>query len=256
MLTSAAIERSDEHEGGESAIDAISISRAGNPATPDRPPLGAAVAAVAFTALALAALLALPTHAAAGRSATGEAAFLPCNQCHPVSVGADGKPTKQLPIGMEKHTIELEVHDTLGAGSTACLACHDEPTRDPGKLILPDGSLVDITEDASRVCQRCHFEKYRDWEVGIHGRGEEKCSAAGCHDPHTPSWIFVPALPPFQGTGMEVRAVSEREPFKPMASPPVHAPVETPTWLWVLTSLGVVVSGGALGFVIVKGRKR
>jgi hypothetical protein len=49
-------------------------------------------------------------------------------------------------------------------------------------------------------------------EVSASGRsastaGEAKCTAAGCHNPHTPSWIYVAALPPFQGTGIEVNAV-------------------------------------------------
>ncbi len=168
----------------------------------------------------------------------------------------DGKPVEELPIGLEKHEVTLEVHDILGTGDKACLACHDDPAKNPGKLRLPDDSLVDITGDVSRVCQRCHFEKYREWQVGIHGKREPKCSAAGCHDPHTPSWIYMPALPPFLGTGVEVRAVSERVPFKPFAAPPVAAPVETPGWLMILTSLGVLASFGAVGFIIVKGRTR
>jgi len=173
-----------------------------------------------------------------------------------VTLGADGKPTRPLPNGFEKHEIELEMHDILGVGDAACLACHDAPTKDPGKLILPDGSLVDITGDVSRVCQRCHFEKYRDWQVGVHGKREPKCTAAGCHDPHTPSWIFIPALPPFQGTGIEVRAVSQREPFKPMASPPVAPPVTTPMWLTIVASLGAVGSIGAIGFLTLGRPKR
>lgn len=200
--------------------------------------------------------LAMAATALAGRSSTGELAFHPCTKCHPVSVGADGEPTKPLPNGFEKHEIELEVHDILGEGSTACFACHDDAARDPGKLKLPDGSLVDITGDVSKVCRRCHFQKYREWEVGIHGRGEAKCSAAGCHDPHTPSWIYVAALPPFQGTGMEVRAVGETEPFKPMASPPVPAPVYTPAWLSIVAAVGSVVALALIGFLVVGRPKR
>lgn len=200
--------------------------------------------------------LVMAAAALAGRSSTGELAFHPCTKCHPVSVGANGQPDKPLPNGFEKHEIELEVHDILGEGSTACLACHDDPAKDPGKLVLPDGSLVDITGDVSRVCQRCHFQKYREWEAGVHGRGEAKCSAAGCHDPHTPSWIYVAALPPFQGTGIEVRAVGETQPFKPMASPPVPAPVYTPTWLSIAAAVGAAVVLALVGFLVVGRPKR
>lgn len=201
-------------------------------------------------------LLSWTSSALAGRSSTGKPAFYPCTRCHPVTVGLDGKPVPPLPNGFEKHRIELEVHDVLGADEHACLACHDDPARNPGKLLLPDGNLVDITGNVSRVCQRCHSTQYREWRAGIHGKHQPKCTSAGCHDPHTPSWIYVPALPPFQGTGMEVRAVSAREPFRPLAGPPVDLPVETPAWLGVLTSLGAAVSAGILGYLILGASKR
>ncbi len=197
------------------------------------------------------AFFALVTSAFAGHASTGELNFYPCTDCHPVTLGADGKPTKPLPNGMKKHEITLEVHDTLGSGDAACLFCHDDPSRNPGKLILPDGSLVDITGDISRVCQRCHFEKYKEFEIGMHGKRMDKCTSAGCHDPHTPSWIYVPALPPFQGTGMEVNAVGwDREPFKPFASPPVPPPVYTPTWLVVVALAGFLVVLSIVGYLV------
>jgi hypothetical protein len=160
-----------------------------------------------------------------------------------VTIGPDGKPTKPLPIGLTKHEITLEVHDVLGTDDKACLACHDDPTRNPGMLILPDGSLVEITGDVSRVCQTCHMEKYREWQAGVHGKHQPKCTASGCHDPHTPSWIYVGALPPFQGTGMEVNAVgADRVAFRPFPGPPVPPPVVTPLWFAILAGVGSAVS--------------
>jgi len=211
---------------------------------------------LAVTSLLVTAFLSMVVPAFAGQSSTGELAFHPCTECHPVTVGANGEPISPLPNDFEKHEIVLEVHDTLGEGETACLACHDEPSRDPGKLILPDGSLVDITGDVSRVCQRCHFEKYSDWQIGVHGKNESKCTSAGCHDPHTPSWIYVPALPPFQGTGIEVKAVGEHEPFTPFASVPVAPPVYTPVWLTIAASLGAVLSLGIIGYLTLGRPKR
>ena len=212
--------------------------------------------AAAVLAVAVGLLAATATLAAAGQASTGEPAFHPCTQCHPVTLGADGKPTKPLPVDLEKHEIELEVHDTLGKGSAGCLACHDEPTRNPGKLLLPDGSFVDITGDVSRVCQRCHFEKFREWQVGVHGKREPKCTAAGCHDPHTPSWIYVPALPPFQATGFQVKAVGEHEAFTPFAPPPVDPPVHTPGWFAAVEGAGSFVALGLLGLLVVGRIKR
>jgi hypothetical protein len=210
-----------------------------------------------IAALLAAAVLSLvgAAQAFAGQSSTGKQAFVPCTRCHPVFVDADDKPTKPLPNGFKKHEITLEVHDILGKGGEACLACHSSPTEDPGKLKTPDGSLVDVTGDVSRVCQKCHFEKYRDWQAGIHGKRAPKCTSSGCHDPHTPSWMYVAALPPFQGTGMEVRAVSTREPFKPLASPPLPAPVTTSLWLVILASFGAVVSAGIVAYLVL-GRPR
>lgn len=202
-------------------------------------------------------VLVLISQAHAGQASTGELAFYPCNRCHPVTIDADGTPSHPLPIGLEQHEITLEIHDTLGTTDQACLACHDEPSSDPGQLVLPDGSLVAITGDVSRVCQRCHFEKYTEWEFGIHGKDAPKCTAAGCHDPHTPSWIYMAALPPFQGTGVQIKAVGyEREPFKPLAGPPLDPPVFTPTWLSIVAALGALLSLGTVGYLVFGGSKR
>jgi len=218
--------------------------------TPQSVQRARAVRALTLGAAVVMLLFACVSAAFAGRSASGELAFYPCTECHPVTVDAEGNPTSPLPIDFQGHQIELEVHDVLGSGSQACLACHSDPGEDPGQLVLPDGSLVEITGDTARVCQRCHFEKYREWQVGIHGKHQPTCMSAGCHDPHTPSWIYVPALPPFQGTGIEVRAVSEREPFVPLAGPPVPPAVLTPPWLIISASLGAVVMLGAVGYLV------
>ena len=240
-----------ECPGGVSTIDTTCPYTASGVRRPvfTMPPAVIALTVLLGFALAFSAA---SSSAFAGQASTGELAFHPCTNCHPVTLGPDGKPTKPLPVGLEQHEIELEVHDILGTDDQACLACHDSPTKNPGMLILPDGSLVDITGDVSRVCQRCHFEKYREWQVGIHGKREPKCTAAGCHDPHTPSWIYVAALPPFQGTGIEVNAVgTDREPFKPFAGPPVAPPVYTPTWLVIVASLGMVAVIGIIGYLVV-----
>jgi len=206
---------------------------------------------LAFSCFAVAA------SASAGQASTGELAFYPCDRCHPVVLGPDGKPTKPLPIGLEKHEVTLEKHDILGQGDKACLACHDVPTNNPGMLLLPDGTFVAVNGDTSRVCQRCHFEKYQQFKAGVHGKQQPKCTSAGCHDAHTPSWIFVAALPPFQGTGMEVKAVgADREPFKPLAGPPVPPPVVTPLWYVILASVGLLACAGIVGSLFVGRSKR
>lgn len=248
--------RGPQIRGGGVAIDATCLTRAADARGQARLKMCAVAALVLALTLAIA-FLGTPDGAYAGRAATGELAFYPCTDCHPVTLGADGKPTKPLPNGKQKHEIELVAHDILGAGDQACLACHQSPSKNPGMLIAPDGSAIEITGDVSRVCQRCHFEKYQQFKTQVHGKGEEKCTAAGCHSPHTPQWIYVAAIPPFQGTGFEVKAVGvTREPFKPFASPPVPPPTYTPTWLVVLTGLGLLFVAAAIGYLVVGRRAR
>jgi len=209
--------------------------------------------------LACSFVLALATSAApafAGQASVGEPLFYPCSTCHPVRPGGGttlaGRP---LPNGFKGHGIVLESHDILGAGSEACAACHDDPAKDPGKLKLVDGTFVDITGDVSGVCRRCHSAKYDAWKAGTHGRHEPKCTAAGCHDPHSPGFNFAGALTPFVGTGFQTHLLPERVPFKPFFSPPIPPPVTTPGWLVAVSVLGLVAVGGIAG-ALVKGRSK
>ncbi len=215
------------------------------------------LAAAAFVAAAFALSLASPAAPAfAGHASLGEPLFYPCTSCHPVTLGPDGKPAKPLPNGFTGHDIVLESHDKLGQGTQACLVCHDDPASDPGKLKLVDGSLVDITGDVSLVCYRCHEQKYKDFKAGTHGKHQPKCTSAGCHDPHTPAYVYASPLLPFEGTGFQVRAVSDRKAFVPLASAPVPPPVETPSWLVVAATVGATLSAGIAGTLIVGRPKR
>jgi hypothetical protein len=199
--------------------------------------------AAALVMLLLTAVSAL----AVGQAASGELLHYPCTTCHPVT--GDIAPAS-LPNGFDGHQIELVGHDQLGEGSEACLVCHDDPARDPGKLRVLGGGFVDAGGDVSRVCYTCHSAKYYEWEAGIHGRNQPTCTSAGCHDPHSPAWIYGDPLLPFVGTGFQARAVSDRIPFTPYAGPPVPAPVYTPFWLGIATALGAVLSVGLIGFMV------
>ncbi len=210
----------------------------------------AAVIAALIVAFALAHGSPDPAHA--GQAASGDLYFDPCASCHPVDPDA----TRAFPSGFEGHEIVLVGHDRLGEESEACLVCHDDPSRDPGKLKLIDGSLVDIAGDVSGVCFRCHSERYRDWQAGTHGTLRPSCTALGCHDPHAPAWTYGGPLLPLAGTGFQVRVLSDRQPFTPIAGPPLPAPVETPGWLVVVTALGALASIGLIGFMVRGGSTR
>lgn len=206
-------------------------------------------------ALACAALLVLPAaQAVAGQASSGELLFYPCASCHPVRPGA--RVGAGLPNGFKGHGIVLEGHDALGRGDAACLACHDDPAKDPGKLKTADGGLVGITGDVARVCYRCHSAKYREWRAGTHGKGNPACTSAGCHDPHTPGFIYAEPLLPFTGSGFQFKAVSGRQAFSPLAPPPPAPPVETPWWLVASAAVGAVVAGGLAGTLVMGRSKR
>ena len=187
--------------------------------------------------------------ALAGKPATGDSLFYPCDACHPVLAG------KRLPNRFKGHAIELEGHDKLGKGDKACLVCHEEPGKDPGKLKLIDGSLIDIKGDVALVCFRCHSAKYNEWKAGTHGKATTKCTSAGCHDPHTPQYVFGQATLPFVGAGFTAQVRSETTTFQPFAPPPLPHPTETPQALWALTGLALV-GVGALTTSLIQGRPK
>lgn len=188
--------------------------------------------------------LLLPIPVLAGQASSGELFFYPCTQCHPLS--PSGEPVAPLPIDFEGHAITLEGHDKLAPGNAACLVCHDDPAKDPGMLKLADGTLLDITTDVPRLCYQCHSAKYKEWVAGTHGRNLPSCSAAGCHDPHTPMYIYAEPLLPFVGAGFQFRVLADREPFTPLA-PPAPAPAtETPVWYAALVVVGLAAAGGQL----------
>lgn len=216
------------------------------------------LALVALIAIA-AALIAAPVVAHAGTASTGTLLFYPCTDCHPVSVDAAGKPSHPLPVSFKGHGIKLESHDVLGTGSAACLVCHDAPTRNPGLLHAVDGTLIDVkTGDIAKLCQKCHFEKYDEFVAGIHGKKQTSCVAAGCHDPHSPGYFNVPALPPFLGTGVQVKLFPERVAFKPLPGPPTAPATFTPGWYgWAalaLYALAAVIAGGLI-VTTIRGRQ-
>lgn len=186
----------------------------------------------------------------AGQASSGELLFYPCTTCHPV---VNGVASKALPNDFEGHEIVLESHDVLGEGSQACMACHDDPARDPGKLRVLGGGFTEVGSDVSRLCATCHSNIYREWSEHMHGRNQPTCTSAGCHNPHTPSWIQGDPLPPFVNTGFTVRAVSDRIPFTPLAAYPVKPPVFTPMWLRLVALVGAAASAG-LVILTIRGR--
>jgi hypothetical protein len=207
--------------------------------------------------LAVGLLGAAPQQAMAAQASSGQLFFYPCTSCHPVTMlpGTD-QPSKRLPNGFKGHEVVLIGHQALGQGSKACQVCHDDPNRDPGKLKLADGTLIPITGDVALVCYRCHSTKYKEWKAGEHGKHQGKCTADGCHDPHTPQFIYAEPLRPFVGNGFQFKVLSARTPFEPLARPAPAPPVRIPWWFTTVAYLGLLVVGGVTGGLVMGRRKR
>jgi hypothetical protein len=193
----------------------------------------------------------------AGQASTGELFFYPCTSCHPIAPGSLDAGRK-LPNDFKGHAIVLIGHDKLGKGAEACAVCHEGAEKNPGMLKTIDGSLVDVTGDVSLVCFKCHSAKYALWKAGAHGKGYPKCTSAGCHDPHTPGWIYAGPLMPFVGTGFQFRVLPDKQAFMPLAAPAPRGipPVETPVWFAALVAVGLVAAGGLVGTLILGRSKR
>lgn len=153
----------------------------------------------------------------------GHLILYPCDSCHPVG-------EKQPPVNFEGHTITLSYHDKLAPGREACLVCHFPANQDPGVLKVGDGSTIRVTDNVSIICYRCHNQKYKEWQAGIHGRLQPSCNSQNCHNPHTPNWVGVMALPPYLP---DTRIVDFIKPSSIYAlpAPPPDLPIETPTKL-------------------------
>lgn len=234
----------DSDRGGVSAIEAMHVRSGSGTRKVPVPTVPVTAALLVLVATFILFALSAASAFAIGQASSGELVFYPCTTCHPVT---EAGPAAPLPNDFEGHQIVLQGHDQLGEGSAACVVCHDDPARDPGKLKAIGGGFVEVGGDVSGVCRTCHSGIYNEWVNGIHGREQPTCTSAGCHDPHTPSWIYGEPLPPFVATGFEVRAVSDRIPFTPLAAYPMPAPVYTPLWLWLATG---VVAVAAVGLVI------
>ena len=153
------------------------------------------------------------------RDPVTEASFLKnnlkyeCNSCHrnieDKGTGLGGK-GKEL-VG-EHIKIKLE-----HGANDRCLNCHHVKNREA--FINHDGSEIPF-QNSIDLCRKCHGPKYRDWELGIHGRptgfwdSKKGVSTKGvcnqCHDPHSPKFK---AIQPFAGP-QEMQKETQKEGHK------------------------------------------
>lgn len=125
--------------------------------------------------------------------------IFPCSDCHDGAVDRTRRP-----LGFHEEIQERFEHNR---SRRWCLDCHDAEQRDT--LHLSSGERIPFTESYA-LCGQCHYDKYRDWRLGIHGKrvghwdGQKTyLLCVNCHDPHSPR--IKPIRP-------------ERRPRRPMES--------------------------------------
>ena len=114
----------------------------------------------------------------------------PCMDCH-----EDEKPRLRRRTLDEHESLELR----HGTSRGWCFDCHDPEDRD--KLRLADGSVLAL-EDSHILCGQCHGDKFRDWQLGIHGKRTGRWDGpkryqmcVHCHDPHEPRFQALEPMP-------------------------------------------------------------
>ncbi len=108
--------------------------------------------------------------------------IFPCSDCH----DGTGDRTRR-PLAYHEEIQERFEHNV---SRRWCLDCHDAEKRD--MLHLSSGERIPFTESYA-LCGQCHYDKYRDWRLGIHGKRvgswegrKTYLLCVNCHDPHSP----------------------------------------------------------------------
>ncbi len=122
---------------------------------------------------------------------TKQLEFYPCSKCH-ANVDKNSIVDKES----SHHKISIN-HMTQ---YNKCGLCHGDPVSN--QLTLIGGGMITFKQ-SYKVCQQCHGEKGRDWELGIHGKFSgkwnglrSKYTCTDCHDPHDPKYGPDRPLPP------------------------------------------------------------
>jgi formate-dependent nitrite reductase cytochrome c552 subunit len=113
-----------------------------------------------------------------------------CQLCHIKRTNRENFVPKKNSTKSEHGEIVI-VHGSL---KKACNDCHDVNNSD--KLMSP-GTF----EDTSLLCSRCHIERYREWQKGIHGKKISSWQnyvvfhCIDCHNPHDVSFKKMESRP-------------------------------------------------------------
>ena len=117
-----------------------------------------------------------------------------CQYCHT-------KKSKHFVPGIKKpERNHWEKSLKHGDKEISCNHCHDVNNHN---YLRSTEKYSASFEHPSAVCQRCHVDKFRDWQVGIHGlqvggwnQDKTKFHCTHCHSPHSVPFKKMEAFPP------------------------------------------------------------
>src|SRR3989338_283568 len=127
-------------------------------------------------------------------------AHFPCRGCH--TDGFNLSAAAKRPQERRSHwDVELR---HAPADVMTCATCHDY--RDLNHLNKNNGEAVSFDEP-SAVCRSCHFQQFKDWSGGAHGKQFKswtpprvRYNCTPCHNPHRPAFqkrwpVTYPSVP-------------------------------------------------------------
>ena len=129
-----------------------------------------------------------------------ELTHFPCKNCHEEGFTLSS-PHKEAAVRRSHRDIELK---HAGSDIMTCATCHN--FSDIDSLRKNNGASVSF-DHAYQVCRACHFQQFRDWAGGAHGKRHAYWegprvirSCTGCHNPHRPAFekrwpVTYPSIP-------------------------------------------------------------
>lgn len=129
-----------------------------------------------------------------------ELTHFPCKNCH-IEEFKISASQKQAAERRSHRDIELK---HAPADVMSCATCHSYTDID--SLRKNNGESVSF-DHAYQACKSCHFQQFKDWEGGAHGKrhaywqGQRVVrNCTGCHNPHRPAFekrwpVTYPSIP-------------------------------------------------------------
>lgn len=122
------------------------------------------------------------------RERMSEINSFPCSDCH--NQALDKLKDQKNQKGQKAHWDIKQQH--APEHTMNCITCHTESNMD---LLHTHTGQILTFNDSYQLCGQCHFQQYKDWKGGAHGkrlaswappRISNTCT--NCHNPHKPGF--------------------------------------------------------------------